>query len=244
MAVVRRREVARRLFAYEFNRSTHKIEDGGDKAPVYILTPTGARCNRVFVVGVLLEKEEARPDSNFWRIRISDPTGVFIGFVGRFQPEALETLLEIEPPEMIAVVGKVRVFEGETRNFVSLRPEHIAVVDSEVRDYWVYETAKRTLERIEKMETNKEDSDVALAWQIYNPNLNEYKNVVKQALLTIREEFEIFEEKREEEEKEKEEDERLEEEVEEIEDIEDIESLEEEFEFEEEEWDLSDILED
>ncbi len=242
MATVRRREVARRLFAYEFNRSTYKIEDGGDKAPVYVLTPTGARCNRVFIVGALLEKEEARPDSNFWRIRISDPTGVFIGFVGRFQPEALETLLEIEPPEMIAVVGKVRVFEGETRNFVSIRPEYIAVVDSEVRDYWVYETAKRTLERIERMETNRDDGDVALAWQVYSPDLDEYRNVVKQALLTIREEFEVFEEVKEE--KREEEDEVVEEEVEEIEDIEDIDEFEEEFEFEEEEWDLSDILED
>jgi len=243
MAVVRRREVARRLFAYEFNRSTHKIEDSDDKAPIYVLTPTGIRCNRVFIVGVLLEKEEARPESNFWRIRISDPTGVFIGFVGRFQPDALETLLEIEPPEMIAVVGKVRIFEGETRNFVSIRPEHIAVVDSEVRDYWVYETARKTLERIERMETNRDDSDIALAWQIYNPDLNEYRDVVRQALLTIREEFEIFEGKEEEEKEEKEEEEEKEiEDVGDIDEIEDIERLEEEFEFEEEEWDLSEIL--
>jgi RPA family protein len=151
----------------------------------------------------------------------------------------LEPLLEIEPPEMIAVVGKVRIFEGETRNFVSIRPEYIAVVDSEVRDYWVYETAKRTLERIERMETNRDDSDIALAWQIYNPDLNEYRDVVRQALLTIREEFEIFEGKEEEEEKEEE---KEIEDVGDIDELEDIERLEEEFEFEEEEWDLSDIL--
>jgi len=226
-----RREVARRLFAYEFNRSTHKIGGNGERAPVYVLTPTGVRCNRVFVVGVLLDKEETKPDTNFWRLRLSDPTGVFVGYVGRFQPDALETLLEVEPPELIAVVAKVRHFEGESRSFVSLRPENIAVVDSDVRDYWTYETAKLTLERIKAMES-KEGEDVLLAWQIYNPDLEEYKNVVRQALQTV---IEAVVEVREEKEEEGEVKEEKEEEPEEIFD-------EEEFEFEEEEWDLSDIL--
>lgn len=225
-----RREVARRIFAYEFNRSTHKIESKEEKSPIYVLTPTGMRCNRVFVVGVLLDKEETRPDTNFWRIRVSDPTGVFIGYVGRFQPDALETLLEVEPPELIAVVAKVRHFEGETRSFASLRPESIAVVDSDVRDYWVYETAKLTLNRIKAME-KKSSEDAILAWQIYNPDLEEYRSIVKQALTTILEPVVKVREGREAEE------------IEEGEEPEELEELEEEiFEFEEEEWDLSDIL--
>ena len=234
-----RREVARRIFAYEFNRSTHKIESKEEKSPIYVLTPTGMRCNRVFVVGVLLDKEETRPDTNFWRIRVSDPTGVFIGYVGRFQPEALETLLEVEPPELIAVVAKVRHFEGETRSFVSLRPESIAVVDSDVRDYWVYETARLTLDRIKAME-KKSNEDAILAWQIYNPDLEEYRNIVKQALTAVLEEPVV---KAMEEEEEREEEEREEREKREEEEPEELEELEEEiFEFEEEEWDLSDIL--
>lgn len=221
--MIRKREVAKRIFAFEFNKSTHKIEQDGERAPTYLLTPTGERCNRVFVVGVLLDREEVRPDSNFWRLRVSDPTGVFICTAGRFQPEALEVLLEIEPPEMIAVVGKVRVFEGETRSLVSLRPESIAVVDTEARDYWVYETASRTIERIERMEKEKDNEDVNLAWKVYNPDLSEYRNIVKKALLTIKEEFELLVKEEVKEEKEEE--------------------VFEEFEFEEEEWDLSDILE-
>lgn len=222
--MIRKREVAKRIFAFEFNKSTHKIEQDGERAPTYLLTPTGERCNRVFVVGVLLDREEVRPDSNFWRLRVSDPTGVFICTAGRFQPEALEVLLEIEPPEMIAVVGKVRVFEGETRSLVSLRPESIAVVDTEARDYWVYETASRTIERIERMEKEKDNEDVNLAWKVYNPDLSEYRNIVKKALLTIKEEFELLGVKEEVKEEKEEE-------------------VFEEFEFEEEEWDLSDILE-
>lgn len=236
--MIQKREIAKRLFAHEFNQSTHKIEQEGEKTPTYIITPTGARCNRVFVVGVLLDKEEIRPDSNFWRIRVSDPTGVFVCTAGRFQPDALEALMEIDPPEMISVVGKVNVYEGESRTFVSLRPESITVVDKEIRDYWVYETGKRTLERIEKMQNNQEDQDIALAWQVYSPDLTEYKDTVKKALMAIKEEFEAFEsdeEEKKQEVKEGDAGEKAEEEAEE-------EPILEEIEFEEEEWDLSDIL--
>ncbi len=216
--MMRKREVAKRVFAHEVNQSTHKIELEGERAPIYILLPTGERCNRLFVVGVLLDKEEVKPESNFWRVRVSDPTGVFDCTAGRYQPDALEALMEIEPPEMISVAGKINVYEGESKNFVSLRPESVTVADKEVRNYWVYETAKRTLERISRMQ-NHEDQDVTLSWEVYNPNLEQYKDAVKKALLAIKEEFEAFEpEKQGEKEEESPED------------------------LEEEEWDLSDII--
>ncbi len=227
---IRKREVARRIFAHEFNNSTYKIQDEGEKSPVYVLTPLGLKCNRIFIVGALLEKEEAKPDSGIWRIRVSDPTGVFMGFVGRYQPEAFESLLEIEPPELVAITAKVRIFEG-SRIMVFIRPESISTVTSDVRDYWVVETAKATIERIKRMKEGNEDAK--LAKQIYSTDLEEYKNVVKQALLTI---MEGFIEKAEETEIVDEEEE-IEEEIEELEDI-------DEFEFEEEEWDLSELLED
>lgn len=214
---VRRREVARRVFAYEINRSTYRFPREDEKSPAYVLTPLGIRVNRVFFVGALLDKEEVKPDSGIWRIRVSDPTSAVYGYVSRFQPDALESLMEIDVPELVAIVGKVRTFEVGARIFVSLRPEYISPVESGVRDYWVYETAKQTIERIKAME-RKEDEDVKLAWQIYNPNLDEYRAIVKQALLTLK--GTVAEGVEEEE----------------------MEEFEEEFEFEEEEWDLSDIL--
>ena len=223
MDSVRRREVARRIFSKELNDSTYVIREGEDKSPVYILTPLGLRCNRVFIIGALLEKEEVRPDSGVWRIRLADPTGVFIGYVGRFQPNALESLLEIEPPALISVVSKVRIFEGTTRTFVFLRPEQINLSDASSRDYWIVETAKATLKRINSMEKD-ENEDVKLAKKIYNTNLEEYRRVVREVLTRIKEEYEIFEKIAKEEEAEEEE--------------------EFEFELEEEEWDLSDLLED
>ncbi len=222
MDTIRRREVARRIFAKEFNDSTYIIRESEDRSPVYVLTPLGMRCNRVFIIGALLEKEEVRPDSGIWRIRLADPTGVFIGYVGRYQPQALESLLEIEPPALVSVVSKVRLFEGTTRTFVFLRPEQIALSDATSRDYWIVETAKATLKRINSME-KEENEDVKLAKKIYNPNLEEYRRVIRDVLTRLKEEYEIFEKIAKEEAEEEEE--------------------EFEFEFEEEEWDLSDLLE-
>ncbi len=255
-----KREIARRVFAFELSRSNYATAESGERSPKYILTPTGIKCNRVFMVGVLLEKEEVSPDSNFWRVRISDPTGVVTGFVGRYQPEALESLLEIEPPAIVSIVAKLNLFQGETRTFLSLRPESINTSDRKNRDFWVIETAKRTLERIRKMRENGEDEEVKLAKEIYNPNLKEYLEAVKKAVEAVREEAEVFAEKGKEE-SEAGKPERISEKTKTVEELEELEEelrdetgkeeLEElkldsfeldEFEFEEEEWDLSDIL--
>ncbi|MBE8539561.1 hypothetical protein ICJ57_05445 [Geoglobus acetivorans] len=222
--MMRRREVAKRVFAYELLRSTHQIESEGLR---YVLTPTGERVNRIFSVAVLLDKEEIGADTNNWRLRLADPTGTFFATVGKFQPEALETINEMNVPELVAIVGKPRVFEGVSRKLISIRPENIVAVDLSVRDYWVLETARRTLERIEAME-KREGEDVELAWTVYDPDLNEYRDMVKKALLTVKEDVEIME--------------KLEEPPREDEPEEEFDF--EEFEFEEEEFDLTDLLED
>ncbi len=249
-----KREIARRVFAYELSRSNYATAESGERSPKYILTPTGVKCNRVFMVGVLLEKEEVSPDSNFWRIRVSDPTGVITGFVGRYQPEALESLLEIEPPEIVSIVAKLNLFQGETRNFLSIRPESINISDRKNRDFWVIETAKRTLERVKRMKEDGED-DIKLALDIYNPNPKEYLEIVRKAVEAVREEAEAFAKGEEVEAKaepvgviEEVETEETEEELKDKVEKEKVEELKldsfefDEFEFEEEEWDLSDIL--
>ncbi len=215
-----KREVARRVFAKELNGATYTIRGEGDRSPIYVLTPLGLRCNRVFVIAALLEKEEVKPESGIWRIRLADPTGSFVAYVGRFQPEALESLMDIEPPVIAAITAKVRVFEGETRKFVSLRPEMINVSDPDARDYWIVETAKTTLERIRDIEEERTE-DAKLAKEIYNPNVEEYRNAVREALLRLKEEYEVLE----------------------ISEAEEEEVEEFEFEFEEEEFDLKDLIE-
>ncbi len=147
------REVAWRIFAWEFNRSTLYVSEGDERAPNYIITPTGVRCNRLFIVGVVTEVENIGKENSLWRGRIADPTGVFTVYAGQYQPEAAIFLSELNIPEYVAVVGKARKFEPEDGSvYTSVRPEEMNVADEKLRDRWVLDTAERTLERISYME--------------------------------------------------------------------------------------------
>jgi len=144
------REVARRVFADEFNDAAFTFkESDDDRAPVYALLPTGGKANRVFFVGTLTEKDDVGEDNEYWRGRIVDPTGTFFVYAGQYQPEAASTLRDLEPPAYVAVVGKPRTYETDDGGVnVSVRPESIQVVDAATRDRWVVETAERTVDRI------------------------------------------------------------------------------------------------
>jgi hypothetical protein len=181
-ASVPTREVARRVFAAEFNDATYTFkESDDDRAPVYSLLPTGERANRVFVAGTLTETEDVGDDSEYWRGRIVDPTGTFFAYAGQYQPEATSVLRETETPAYVAVVGKPRSYETDEGDVnVSLRPESITVVDGETRDRWVVETAERTLDRIEAFDTADEYD--AMAETQYGPELSVYRDQVLAAL--------------------------------------------------------------
>jgi len=147
------REIAWRIFAHEFNTSNLYISEGDERAPNYIITPTGVKCNRLFIIGVITEVENIGKDNNLWRARIADPTGVFTLYAGQYQPEAAIFLSELEVPAYVALVGKARKYEPEDGNvYLSVRPEEINAADEKQRDMWVIETAERTLERIKIME--------------------------------------------------------------------------------------------
>ena len=52
------REPARRIFAAELRECRYQFKEGDDeKSPTFVLLPTGARCNRLFIVGTLTEKQ-------------------------------------------------------------------------------------------------------------------------------------------------------------------------------------------
>jgi RPA family protein len=143
------REVAWRIFAWEFNRSNLHVSEGDERAPNYIITPTGVRCNRLFIVGVVTEVENIGQDNSLWKARIADPTGVFTAYAGQYQPEAAIFLSELNVPAYVAVVGKARKYEPEDGSvYTSVRPEEINTADEKQRDRWVLDTAERTLERI------------------------------------------------------------------------------------------------
>ena len=185
------REVARRAFATEFNDASYVFKESDDeRAPVYSLLPTGARANRVFVVGTLTETEDVGDESEYWRGRIVDPTGTFFTYAGQYQPEAAAALRDTEPPAYVAVVGKPRTYETEDGDVnVSLRPESITLVDAATRDRWVVETAARTLDRIAAFDEG--DEYAAMARTQYDPDLGRYRDQVIQALESLEGDAEV-----------------------------------------------------
>jgi RPA family protein len=192
MSSVPTREVARRVFAGEFNDAGYTFKESDDeRAPVYLLLPTGERANRVFVVGTLTETEDVGEDSEYWQGRVVDPNGdTFFMYAGQYQPDAASMLRDLEPPAYVAVVGKPRTYEtdeGEVN--VSIRPESITTVEEGTRDRWVVETAERTLERVKRFEAADEESAAneyaAMAREQYDLPVENYRRKVVGALESL-----------------------------------------------------------
>ena len=204
------REVARRVFASELRDSNYTFrEDDSDYAPLYLITPTGARCNRVLLVGTLTEKDNLGDDVEYWRGRVADPTGSIFVYAGQYQPDAAQALSATEPPAFVAVVGKPSVYETEDgKRLISVRAESVQKVDAETRDRWLLESAARTLDRIEafkaflemggadafssgdellkKPSSPAEMADIGKAHLHYSPDLERYRQMVVRALFALK----------------------------------------------------------
>ena len=200
------REVSWRVFAEEFSSSSMEHSGEGEKPVSYIVTPLGARINRMFVVGVATEIEDVGEEGKpRYRARIADQTGEFYISAGEYQPEAAAALAKISPPAFVAVVGKSRAYSPEEGvTYLSIRPERVSEVDADARDYWMLETAKSTLVRIDAMQEALNMAQptvgelirlgypeslaegVVLALDYYRDvDLDRFRNVVKEALRTI-----------------------------------------------------------
>jgi len=185
--MVAAREVAKRVFAKEFNASDLTFKESDDQlAPAYLLTPTGAKCNRVFIVGTLTEKENIGDDSEYWRARVTDPTGAFILYAGQYSPEASQALSDLEAPAFVAVIGKPRVYktpDGET--IVSVRPEAVLPVDPETRDQWVLDAINATADRLLALK-DCSDTNAAKAMEHYHTDIGEYKEMLLTAAKSLK----------------------------------------------------------
>ncbi|MGN0098263.1 MAG: RPA family protein [Candidatus Methanomethylophilaceae archaeon] len=149
------RETAWRVFATELGASSLEIRATEEKSPSYVVSPLGAKINRVLVAGVLTEKENVgSEDEPLWKGRIQDVSGSFFINVGRYQPEASATMADIEVPCFVAAVGRVRTYTADNqRVYVSVRPEHVVKIDEGTRREWLLETAKDTWRRLKNVKT-------------------------------------------------------------------------------------------
>jgi hypothetical protein len=152
--MARTREVARRVFAIEYNRSAHEDKATEENAPNYVITPLGDPVNRLYFVGVLMSKvNNGSEESPLYRAEVRDPTGTYYLYVGQYQPQPLSVMPSLEPPTLIGVVGKVRTFTKEDGSFyVSVKPEVIFPVDIPQRDRWIVSASRLTLEKLSALE--------------------------------------------------------------------------------------------
>ena len=164
------RQVAWRVFASEYNDSNVEIKGEGEMAPSFVVTPLGAKINRLFISGVLTDVENVSEGGDFVRAHISDPTGVFTLYSGQFQQDVTDILSEIEAPAFVAVIGKVRTYvpEDGSEIYTSIRPEKIVEIDANIRDNWILETCISTKERIEAF---------IEATKMEDPNIKDLKNL-------------------------------------------------------------------
>lgn len=208
------REVAKRVFAGELKNSNYSFRDGEDQhqyAPSYLLTPTGAKCNRVFLVGTLTEKDDIGGDTEYWRGRVVDPTGSILIYAGQYQPEAAQILSGMEAPSFVAVVGKPNLYQTEDGNIIiSIRAESIQQVDEATRNQWIMDAARRTLERLDGLRNARTETptgefatadsvlpqaastpaqDADRAMQHYHTDVDHYKLMVLRALASLKDDL-------------------------------------------------------
>jgi hypothetical protein len=146
------REVAQRVFAGEYNEARHSYKESGDRSPSFVVTPYGAKVNRLFAVGVLTSVEGVGQTGDRYRAQVVDPTGTFNIYAGQYEPEATAQLMDIRPPAIVAVVGKSRAYSPEEGvTYVSVRPESIRTVEKSDRDAWVLDAAKHSMLRLDAM---------------------------------------------------------------------------------------------
>lgn len=169
------REVAHRIFAAEYADATYEYRVGDDdRSPKYVLSPTGAQINRLFIVGVLTEAEWVNDETI--RARVVDPTGPFVLYAGQYQPDERAILDELDKPTFVAITGKANTFKPEEsdRIYTSIRPEAIAEVDKKTRDRWVVSTAEFTISRLQQLAdvidgTGESATGQAKAADVYAP---------------------------------------------------------------------------
>ena len=168
------RDPAWRIFAYEFNKSTLQLKEEGDRGPTYVISPTGAKINRMFVVGVLTEVENVRAKEDLWRARVADPTGSFTVYAGKYQSEGASFFANAEVPQFVAVLGRARLYAREDTSYTSIWSNEISATTETIRNNWVMTVAERTLDRLEalKIALNEGLEGDALRTKLLNSDVN------------------------------------------------------------------------
>jgi uncharacterized protein len=154
------REPAWRVTARELESSLEEERGTGERAASYLLSPFGARMNRVLVAGTLSPAESVGrdPSQAFWRARLADPTGAVAVTAGSFQPRAMAQLRATREPHPALVVGKVHLFRGRDGvGYVSVRAEGVRTVGESEERAVLADIVRQSLDRLDLLERLEKD---------------------------------------------------------------------------------------
>jgi len=183
-------EGAARVFAGEFGQSTLFVaaEDGG--TPGWVVTPGGAWCRQMYLAGALTETAE---DGDMFRCRIADPTGAFDVVAGGRNAALVQSFRKISVPSFVGINGYAQMHQKNGSMVLSVRPEHVQVVDRAVRDQIILITAEYTLRRLElvlrALEGTCQDNRILRATCHYSmtiPRVLELARMVDGAVKSVR----------------------------------------------------------
>ena len=135
-----------RVFFDEFLKSDFIVQENG--MPV-LVTPTCARCDRLFGVG---EVKEVETRGNIARIKLTDLTASLTIYTNKaIHMEGVKANAG-EKKTCLAFLCNVHLREGVGKRNIILA-EEVETVEARVRNGWILTTAWRTMERIELLRT-------------------------------------------------------------------------------------------
>jgi len=146
------RQIAYRCFSDDL-KDVEIVERADEEfAAQFVITKSGAKINRIFVVGTLLDIEDVGSGEPFWKLHIADPKGVFIANIGQYSPiQPQDAAEKLVAPMFVAVVAKVKPNSFNDKVSGQLAVESITAVDAATYDMWIAETTELTKLRMEKL---------------------------------------------------------------------------------------------
>jgi len=131
-----------RVFFDEFLKSDFIVQENG---MTVLVTPTCARCDRLFGVG---EVKEVEIRGNIARIKLTDLTASLTIYTNKSIYGEYITANTGQKKAFLVFLGNVHLREGAGKRNIILA-EEVETVEERVRNGWILTTAWRTMERIE-----------------------------------------------------------------------------------------------
>ena len=161
-------EGAAQVFAGDFSGSTLSVQADDGQSAAWVVTPGAIWCRFVYLSGAMTEITET---GDMLRCRLADPTGAFNLVIGGKKSPLAEQFRKIPVPSFVTVTGRAQLYRRNETVDLSIRPDHVMVVDRLVRDQWTLATAKATLGRLEQIHLARQgrctDEHILTAYRHY-----------------------------------------------------------------------------